>query len=318
MLIRHRLLAVGALILGANLVLPAHADSPCDRSSSYYTKCDLEEELPGSGDGDAGSGSAGSGSGSATACLDGDQEVPCSKNGGTWSSLYDCYMRLADPQPPYDAPVWGGHLGSGQEGDGAWVEPNGSIYVCSSSGDFDNGNGLLVWMAAAPELPPPDPEVLAQQLIARIDFQAIDMGIAPEPLESSGDSLGAVGLPVWLWADTTGPNVTGPVSDSISERGYTVTLTATMNEIVWDLGDGGEPIICGIGQRFDPNTMGVGTPVACGRQNGYSQQGEYTVTATSHWEVRWQGIGESGTIPIEVTATGTVRIGEIQVVVTDA
>lgn len=72
-------------------------------------------------------------------------------------------------------------------------------------------------------------------------------GTDPETLESSPDSLGAVGLPVWLWAKDLSPATTGPVTASASERGFTVSATATMKDIVWDIGDDQGPITCAPG-----------------------------------------------------------------------
>ena len=132
---------------------------------------------------------------------------------------------------------------------------------------------------------------------AGLNLAPINMGIAPTPLDQNPDSLGAVGLPVWLWVETPSSNSTGPtLTSSASERGYTVTIRAQMTGIDWDLGDGGQVITCGLGNRFDPKTMGPETPVSCGRQHGYQKQGEYTITATSHWKIEWGGIGRTGVI----------------------
>ena len=46
----------------------------------------------------------------------------------------------------------------------------------------------------------------------------------------------------------------------------------------------------------------------------YAKDGEYTITATSHWVVNWSGIGQSGTITTQLSDTATLRIAEVQVV----
>ena len=47
----------------------------------------------------------------------------------------------------------------------------------------------------------------------------------------------------------------------------------------------------------------------------YQKQGNpHTITATSHWTVDWTGAGQSSTIPIDVTATTTRIIGELQAI----
>ena len=48
----------------------------------------------------------------------------------------------------------------------------------------------------------------------------------------------------------------------------------------------------------------------------YSRQGVYTVRATSYWVVRWAGIGQSGTIPLQFTRSAVITVGEAQVLIT--
>lgn len=262
----------------------------------------------GSGSGNSdGSGNPGAGSGERV-CMFDSRTVPCSTGHGTWADSLNAWCRPADPQPPYTDAVWRGRT-------------DGRIYSCTRPGfegipDPSMAGGI--WLAST-ELtppPPPNPEDLAWRAVAALQLQPIDMGIAPEPITVNPDSLGAVGLPVWLWVETPSSNTTGPVlTASTSERGYTVSIRAEMTGIDWSLGDGGATITCGLGQRFDPVTMGPQTPVACGRQAGYQQQGEYTISATSRWRITWGGIGQTGVIDMERTASDTVRIGEIQTII---
>lgn len=307
-MLRRLLLVAALLILGSVVWAPTASACPtqkCDR----FGNCWVEECSPGGGGGGGGGGTQpdpGRGGESATKCFYGGAEVSCSNSAGTWSNAVNAWCRLTSPQPPSTDAVWGGRT-------------EGAVYTCTpprtNIADPDFGLSFQRWLPTSPELPPPDPEVLAWRALAAVNLQPIDMGIAPEPLATNPSSLGAVGLPVWLWADSTSPNTTGPISNSASERGYTVNITARLKNITWTLGDGSAPIQCGIGQRFDPGSMGPNTPVVCGRQAGYAKQGEYTITATSNWEVTWNGIGRSGVIQYPRETSGTVRIGEIQVVV---
>ena len=305
-----RLLTAAALVIliGVGWAPTASAACPQEECNKAGLCWIVECETGGGSDtGGDGTGDPGGGGGAATKCFYQGREIPCTTaGGGTWSNAVSAWCLLANPQPPQTDSVWAGNI-------------DGAIYYCvpprTNQADPDFGLAFYRWLAAAPDLPPPDPEVLAWRAIAQVNLQPIDLGIAPEPLTTNPNSLGAVGLPVWLWADSTSPNTTGPISDSASERGYTVSITARLKDIAWSLGDGSAAITCGIGQRFDPRSMGPQTPVACGRQTGYSKQGEYTITATSNWEVTWNGIGRSGVIPFQRETSGTVRIGEIQVVV---
>ncbi|CAM4179946.1 hypothetical protein [Janibacter anophelis] len=40
------------------------------------------------------------------------------------------------------------------------------------------------------------------------------------------------------------------------------------------------------------------------------------MTVTASWEVQWSGLGQSGTIPMELERTTTIRVGEAQAVAT--
>ncbi len=108
-----------------------------------------------------------------------------------------------------------------------------------------------------------------------------------------------------------GPNTWGPVSMSVSEAGYTVTATARVSRVVWDMGNG-ESVSCAQGTRWSSRLTHNEPSPDCGYQ--YQQEGEYQVTATSYWEVEWAGIGESGTIPLELSDSTDFRIAEVQVV----
>ena len=44
----------------------------------------------------------------------------------------------------------------------------------------------------------------------------------------------------------------------------------------------------------------------------YTRQGAYTVRASSHWVITWAGIGQAGTIPMDLTQAALVTIGEAQ------
>lgn len=45
----------------------------------------------------------------------------------------------------------------------------------------------------------------------------------------------------------------------------------------------------------------------------YTSQGTYTVRATSYWSVRWAGVGQSGTIPMDSTQITNITMGEAHV-----
>ena len=203
----------------------------------------------------------------------------------------------SDPQPPSGDPVWGGHT-------------DGAIYDCvvgpADAGGFSAPVTLGYWAASAPP-PPPDPAALAQQAVAAMNLQAVHVGIVPE---SRAGSVGLVGVPNWMWVDQPDPQTFGPITQSATAAGFTVTATARVARVSWDMGDGqviacngpGTPYVASYGMASSPD---------CGHT--YTRQGEYTVRATSHWVVAWSGIGQAGTITMDLTRTAPVTIGEAQV-----
>ncbi|MHB1010594.1 MAG: hypothetical protein ACYCTH_00035 [Cellulomonas sp.] len=205
---------------------------------------------------------------------------------------------LADPQPAQTEPVWEGHA-------------DGAIYLCEVPTKVIPGGGVVMpmtlryWALSAPVAP--DPEVLAQQAVESMELRAVQIGIAPE---ASAGSVGLVGVPNWMWVADPTATTFGPTSASASAGGWTVTATARVSQVVWDMGDG-QVITCGAGTPYDAS-YGMADSPDCGHT--YTRQGTYPVTATSHWVVTWSGIGDAGTITLDLTQGATVTIGEAQVV----
>jgi hypothetical protein len=211
-------------------------------------------------------------------------------------------VELADPQPPKSDPAWEGHT------DGVIVSC--TPYVCVEQPDQDyipDCPDISRWAAEAPG-GGPDPAALAQRAVSRMRLQGIDIGIVPE--EGPG-SIGIVGMPQWMWVNEPVPNTFGPITRSASAGGATVTATAHVSRIVWDMGDGTTVTCTGPGSPYK-DSYGIADSPDCGHR--YTKQGEYEVTATSYWTVRWEGIGQTGTIPMDFTSTANIVMGEAQVI----
>lgn len=198
--------------------------------------------------------------------------------------------------------MWAGHT-------------DGSIMTCTRPNRSlipDPGMAYQSWLPdAAIAAPPPDPEVLARRAIARMMLQAVDLGTFPQSAAEDPDGLGYVGWNVWLWVEEPSPSTWGPMTMSVSEAGYTVTATAEVSHVVWDMGNG-DTVTCDAGTAWDPRLVRNEPSPDCGYV--YDHDGEYQVTATSHWEVEWSGIGETGTIDLQLSDTADFRIAEVQVV----
>jgi len=306
------LAAAGLLILAP---APSYADTVCQVTDPETGVCLIWIEVPGEpgdpgGEGDDGPKDTGSGA----ACYwDGTKQnihkpppgpVPCTSEYGYWSNGYNCYISLLDPQPPAGDPNWQGH----EPGDGA-------IYNC-----YQPQTGILIWIWS--QDPPPNsgtgptPREVAQIAIEQMDLRAIDIGITPEPGE---DSIGIVGMPVWMWAANPDEHTVGPITESASAGGITVTATAKLHTITWDMGDGSEVTCMSAGTAYKASYGRAKSP-DCGhtyeKSSSKKPDGKYTVTATSDWVITWEGAGQTGTIRLNgLTRSAAIAVGEAQVLV---
>ncbi|MHA4818802.1 ATP/GTP-binding protein [Streptomyces aculeolatus] len=229
-------------------------------------------------------------------------EIPCNDPDlGTVSG--HCYYKPADPQPPKSDPEWEGNR-------------DGAIYVMTCPGGNAGrvNNSGLVWLPDAPGGgggPQVDPAQLAQEALDDMTLEGAEIGVAPDP-----DGEGLVGMPVWVWTER-GPTTWGPNTASASAGGITVTVTANVSKIRWEMGDG-TSVTCSVPGKPYKESYGMRAPAQgrgeCGT-DGYelpsSEQsdGTYTVTATSTWDINWTGGGQSG----EFTETRSSQV-EITVV----
>lgn len=236
--------------------------------------------------------------------------IPCSwPSVGDWNASLNCYVRPLEPQPPPSDPVWEGN------------HPDGAIYRCTELtgwmppaniffGDYND-----IWIGGGgggeepPPPPPPDPQEIAEEIVDEMDLGPITIGIAPRPGE---DSMGLVGLPVWMWAQNPGPTTWGPLTDSAAERGVEVTVTAQVTHARWDMGDGSGKTCSTPGTPWQDSPTIRSSP-DCGYMYTETSKG-YDVTATTHWEAEWTAnTGDSGTVDIDpLTASVTITVGELQ------
>ncbi len=308
------LAAVVAGLLGVGAP-PAYADPVCQQTDPATGECLIWIEWPGNpGDpGDPGDDGP-KDTGTAAAChWDGTDQgiskpppgpVPCTSDAGYWSNAYNCYISIVDPQPPAGDPNWQGH------------EPDdGAVYNC-----YQPQTDLLIWIWSA-DPPPnsgagPTPREVAQIAIEQMDLRAIDIGITPEP---SADSIGIVGMPVWMWAANPSSHTIGPITESASAGGITVTATARVHKITWDMGDGTKVTCTSAGTPYKASYGNQKSP-DCGhvyeKSSSTKLGGKYRVTATSDWVITWQGVGQTGTIRLNgLTRTAEIAVGEAQVLV---
>lgn len=231
------------------------------------------------------------------------RDVPCHSDIWGWfNDGDDCYWRRVEPQPPMTDVIWDGHF------------PNGAVYSVACAPTHPGGVDGWEW---APADPPGyggtgvTPAQLAQQALAQMALTgpAIRMTI-------EGDEHGLVGLPVWLWTEVA-PTTWGPNSATAAVPGLSVTATAQARQIVWDMGDGRTETCKNPGTPY--YTGGVTSPTCqhIYEQSSAGQPNEaFPVTATTTWDVTWTGGGASGALTVTRQSTASVRIGEMQVLIT--
>ncbi len=294
--------ALAAIVVAVWLVTvggssPAAADG--DQNCHYETNPDTGEVVLVCEDpGDDGDEDNDPGDGGSSTCSYQGNEIPCTgPEGSTWSSAHGCYVGEAFPADETEPPP-------GQtEEDGAWhvcyFPPPGSSWELMW---IENGTVTI------------DPEVLAQRAIASMDLDPITIGIVPE---SGPNRVGLVGLPVWMWVDSPTDDTFGPITASASEGSVSASATASVSNIVWDMGDGTTVTCTGKGTQYADHYGKKDSPTCGHRYEKMSTDqpdGAYQVTATSHWVVEWTGGGQSGTIEFDLTTDALpIRIGEAQV-----
>lgn len=281
---------MAALMILGSLTLPTDSAMAnpveCDRDSMTGL-CRITVDAPGSEGASGGDGGKPAQEGGSASCTYKGEDIPCSANGGSWNSKHQCYASLPDDATPYN-------------------NSDEYLWVCISP--EGGASAFVAPLNEATVIPPPDPRELAQQAISQMGLRHIGVGMAPPP---GAGNVGVIGLPTWMWVADPGPQTTGPQTQSASLRGFTVTATATLADITWSMGDGTTVVCHGAGTPYDPS-YGARPSPDCGHT--YTKSGDYTVTATSHWTVAWEGIGENGVIPLTFTTSTTVTEAELQAI----
>ncbi|WP_257005367.1 ATP/GTP-binding protein, partial [Streptomyces albidoflavus] len=228
--------------------------------------------------------------------IDGE-EVPCSSELGTFNDVDKCYWRLIEPQPTDPAEY---EMAATPEG-WKYGDP-GKLYNLTCPGRQLMG-GLTV-SVDGPQGPAIDPEVLAREAMEKLTLRP------PSIASPRGDGKYLIGMPMWMWVDRSA-STWGPTSESASAGGVTVTATATVDRLVWTMGDGTSVTCNGPGTPYTKD-QGMKASPTCGHT--YEKPGSRTVEVTAHWEIDWEvtsGGADSGTLT-------TTRSNEVDVALNEA
>ncbi len=250
----------------------------------------------------------GGASGKQRTCTHSGEEIDCTSDLGIWSQDRQCFVQRVSPEPPEDHPIWEGRA-------------EGTVYQCSPAGAaFSAGTGVGFWFwgpsagdAGAPVLV--DPVSLAEKAVERMELAAPEIGMTPM---AAGAPL-LVGMDAWLWIDNAGAHGFGPITRTATAGPTSVTATAQVAKVVWDLGDGTRLTCRGAGTPWSP-AKGTGASPTCGHRyltpSTQRDDETFTVRTTTYWRVDWSGAGQSGRITFTLNGERQQRVTEVQVLQT--
>jgi hypothetical protein len=289
----------------------ASVDADFDGSGGAAVDVTAENSTTDSGNttaGGAGSTQVGGTSGQQRTCTHAGEEIDCTSELGVWSQDRQCFVQRVSPEPPLDHPIWEGR-------------DEGTIYQCSPAGAaFSAGTGIGFWFwapstgsAGAPILV--DPVSLAEKAVERMELAAPEIGMTPM---SAGAPL-LVGMDAWLWVDNAGPRGFGPITRTATAGPTSVTATAEVSKVVWDMGDGTRITCRSAGTPWSP-AKGTGASPSCGHRyltpSTQQDNGTFKVRATTYWRVDWSGAGQSGRITFTMSGERRQPVTEVQVLQT--
>lgn len=156
--------------------------------------------------------------------------------------------------------------------------------------------------AAAPAPAAPDPYVLVSQALAQLTLPDAVPSIAPDPANNEWGML-AVGLPVWFSSDEP-----ASVDASTTQQGIAITLVATKQSTTLDLGDG-STIVCTSMTVRPISAPAMQKSPDCGHT--YVTHGDYTITATTVWNLDWAALGQSGSFRMQMSGSSDLKVGEL-------
>ncbi len=284
----------------------ARADSACTPPSVPDGQGGCTLPVGASSSATSGGGGGGGGGGGALPCSWSGNPIPCSAPDGyhgNWDSDVDCWVSLANPQPPASDPSWNGH----QPGDGVIWEMDCPRFMPQDWTQFVRVT--YQWFADPPA--GPAPKTLALEALAELTLNPPDIQMAPKK-----GATAVLGLPVWFWSTDT-PTTWGPESQTVTDQGLSVTVTARVQDIVWQTGDG-ESVTCASPGTPYEQSYGDASSPTCGhtyaQPSGGQPGGAYQVTATSYWVASWTASdGQTGNLTDQTASSTTLKVGEVQV-----
>lgn len=163
-----------------------------------------------------------------------------------------------------------------------------------------------------PGAPPAITTAVLRQAAAQITLPPVDPKIGPDPTANTWGIV-AIGYPIWLW--TPGTN---HVTATTTAQGITVTITATRTHTTFDMGDG-TTITCTTMTPYPGPTNPPQDSPTCGYRYPQLPQtptAGYDLRATTHWNITWTALGQTGTFTMTRAATRHLDIAELHTLIT--
>ncbi|MFK0101838.1 ATP/GTP-binding protein [Streptomyces sp. NPDC091040] len=267
----------------AGLVPAAHADTGrgggvCDNSGLLVTVC-ADETTTTSGTGGA--------------------KPVHATTGGKKAAKAPCTYTRADLQPPAENLAWEGR-----------TPKDGALYQVECP---DTGRAGIVFVPdgeAGPAAPAIDPEVVARRAVDSMKL------LGPDVASPRAAGTYLVGAPMWMWVRQTSAAY-GPQTATATAGGVTVSATAKVSSIRWDMGDGTTVTCSGPGTPYE-KSMGKAFSPDCGHRYqlpSYEQPGKrYKGSAVATWTVTWTApvLGDSGQFTTTRHTGLRIRVVEVQ------
>lgn len=151
---------------------------------------------------------------------------------------------------------------------------------------------------------------LAREVVLSMTLPHPEVMVGPDPSVNEWD-MAVVGYPLWLWTETP-----AAMQSSTTQYGITISMSAVRERVVFAMGDG-NAITCTSMSPLPSGTKPGAPSPDCGYvyEGASLPEGSYTVTASSHWSVAWSALGYSGTVPVVVSASRELPVGELQAVI---
>ena len=207
--------------------------------------------------------------------------------------------------------VWGS-LGSGSDveviapGDGL-VDPQDFGWYRLTCPDGAGGESSV--LVPIPLSDPVDPIDLRDEAMDTLTLPLPTVAMNP-----AGEQV--VHVETWLWIDDV---IWRTHSRSVSAGGVTATVSASPQQVVWDLGNGDTVACSGPGTPYDPSVPAEDQRTDCSytyENTSAGQPGDaYRATATIEWAVSWSvtGAAGGGALPALLTsAPVSVPVSEMQ------